>query len=344
MPAARRGCAWWPAHRTRSRCRSAARCRRPAPRRSCGESRDRRQRRIGERVTPGAVPGDGDDLVLGERADADHSDALHRPRQLATRLPAMSGNDSLARRLTAGQGRSMRAVVITEPGEPEVLRVDDRARSGAEAGRGSGRGGGDRGQPGRPAAAAGQLPAAARRVGVPRHGVLRHDRGAGRGRRRLERGRRRSARCSAGGGYAELRRGAGRPADARARRGLRWSTRRRCPRSPARCGRWSSAPTPAGCSPARGCWSTADRAASARWPSSSRTPAAPRVRHRGHRRARWSSAASSAPTSAINYRDEDFVERVLAETDRDGVDVVLDNMGGSYLPRNIAARSPPAAG
>jgi putative PIG3 family NAD(P)H quinone oxidoreductase len=40
---------------------------------------------------------------------------------------------------------------------------------------------------------------------------------------------------------------------------------------------------------------------------------------------------------AINYRDETFEERVLAETDGAGVDVVLDNMGAAYLPRNLAA-------
>jgi len=39
----------------------------------------------------------------------------------------------------------------------------------------------------------------------------------------------------------------------------------------------------------------------------------------------------------INYRDEDFVERVKAETDGDGVDVILDNMGAKYLGRNIDA-------
>lgn len=41
--------------------------------------------------------------------------------------------------------------------------------------------------------------------------------------------------------------------------------------------------------------------------------------------------------AAINYRDEDFEDRVRKETDGRGVDVVLDNMGASYLPRNIAA-------
>jgi NADPH:quinone reductase-like Zn-dependent oxidoreductase len=38
---------------------------------------------------------------------------------------------------------------------------------------------------------------------------------------------------------------------------------------------------------------------------------------------------------AINYRDEVFDDRVLAETHNAGVDVVLDNMGGVYLPRNV---------
>lgn len=39
----------------------------------------------------------------------------------------------------------------------------------------------------------------------------------------------------------------------------------------------------------------------------------------------------------INYRTEDFVERIRAETGGRGADVILDNMGASYLPRNVAA-------
>lgn len=39
----------------------------------------------------------------------------------------------------------------------------------------------------------------------------------------------------------------------------------------------------------------------------------------------------------VNYREEDFVERVLAATDGAGADVVLDNMGAKYLARNVAA-------
>jgi putative PIG3 family NAD(P)H quinone oxidoreductase len=38
---------------------------------------------------------------------------------------------------------------------------------------------------------------------------------------------------------------------------------------------------------------------------------------------------------AVNYNDDDFVERARAATDGDGVDVVLDIMGASYLARNL---------
>lgn len=37
----------------------------------------------------------------------------------------------------------------------------------------------------------------------------------------------------------------------------------------------------------------------------------------------------------IDYRNEDFVERVRAATDDRGADVVLDNMGAAYLARNV---------
>jgi len=39
----------------------------------------------------------------------------------------------------------------------------------------------------------------------------------------------------------------------------------------------------------------------------------------------------------INYREQDFVEQVKVATDGRGADVILDNMGASYLHRNISA-------
>jgi len=38
---------------------------------------------------------------------------------------------------------------------------------------------------------------------------------------------------------------------------------------------------------------------------------------------------------AINYREDDFVEAVRRATDGHGADVILDNMGASYLGRNV---------
>ncbi|MCF6369927.1 NAD(P)H-quinone oxidoreductase [Rhizobium halophilum] len=40
---------------------------------------------------------------------------------------------------------------------------------------------------------------------------------------------------------------------------------------------------------------------------------------------------------AINYREEDFVEVVKAETQGKGVDVILDMIGASYFDRNLSA-------
>ena len=37
----------------------------------------------------------------------------------------------------------------------------------------------------------------------------------------------------------------------------------------------------------------------------------------------------------VNYRDQDFVAEVRAATDGHGADVILDNMGASYLGRNV---------
>ncbi|MEK9662859.1 MAG: NAD(P)H-quinone oxidoreductase [Alphaproteobacteria bacterium] len=43
---------------------------------------------------------------------------------------------------------------------------------------------------------------------------------------------------------------------------------------------------------------------------------------------------------AVNYHDEDFVEAVRGATDGNGVDVILDMVGGDYLPRNIRCLKP----
>jgi putative PIG3 family NAD(P)H quinone oxidoreductase len=42
----------------------------------------------------------------------------------------------------------------------------------------------------------------------------------------------------------------------------------------------------------------------------------------------------------VNYREQDFVEEVLAATGGVGVDVILDNMGAKYLSRNVEALAP----
>ena len=39
----------------------------------------------------------------------------------------------------------------------------------------------------------------------------------------------------------------------------------------------------------------------------------------------------------VNYREQDFVEEVRRATDGHGADVILDNMGASYLGRNVDA-------
>jgi NADPH2:quinone reductase len=46
-------------------------------------------------------------------------------------------------------------------------------------------------------------------------------------------------------------------------------------------------------------------------------------------------ARAIGATHAINYKTEDFVERVAAITDGKGVAAVLDMVGGDYVPRNL---------
>ena len=43
---------------------------------------------------------------------------------------------------------------------------------------------------------------------------------------------------------------------------------------------------------------------------------------------------------AVNYREQDFLDEVLAATANRGADVILDNMGAKYLERNVKALAP----
>jgi putative PIG3 family NAD(P)H quinone oxidoreductase len=52
--------------------------------------------------------------------------------------------------------------------------------------------------------------------------------------------------------------------------------------------------------------------------------------------AKCARALELGATAAINYRTQDFVEEVHRVTDRKGVDVIIDMVGGDYLPRNLA--------
>ena len=48
-------------------------------------------------------------------------------------------------------------------------------------------------------------------------------------------------------------------------------------------------------------------------------------------------AAAHGAAHAINYKTQDFAAEVLAFTGGRGVDIVLDMVGGDYVPKNIAA-------
>lgn len=43
---------------------------------------------------------------------------------------------------------------------------------------------------------------------------------------------------------------------------------------------------------------------------------------------------------AINYKMQDFLAEILAATDNEGVDLILDPVGGAYLERNVRALRP----
>lgn len=52
--------------------------------------------------------------------------------------------------------------------------------------------------------------------------------------------------------------------------------------------------------------------------------------------AKLDACASLGAELLVNYREEDFVERVRVGTGGHGADVILDNMGAKYLARNVA--------
>ena len=47
-------------------------------------------------------------------------------------------------------------------------------------------------------------------------------------------------------------------------------------------------------------------------------------------------ASELGADAAVNYRTQDFVEEVHRVTDRAGVNIVIDMIGGDYVPRNLA--------
>jgi len=53
--------------------------------------------------------------------------------------------------------------------------------------------------------------------------------------------------------------------------------------------------------------------------------------------AKCARAVDLGAEAAVNYNEQDFVEVTQRLTDGKGVDVVLDMVGGDYLPRNVKA-------
>jgi NADPH:quinone reductase-like Zn-dependent oxidoreductase len=51
--------------------------------------------------------------------------------------------------------------------------------------------------------------------------------------------------------------------------------------------------------------------------------------------AKCATARDLGARAAINYRTQDFVEEVHRVTGRGGVDIVIDMVGGDYVPRNL---------
>lgn len=56
--------------------------------------------------------------------------------------------------------------------------------------------------------------------------------------------------------------------------------------------------------------------------------------------AKCAAARALGATHALNYNDGDFAPRVRELTGGEGVDIVLDMVGGEYFPRNLASLKP----
>ena len=98
-------------------------------------------------------------------------------------------------------------------------------------------------------------------------------------------------------------------------------------------------------SAARRCSSTAAPAGSARWRSRSARPSAPRsITTAGSAEKARALPASSAPTSAINYRDEDFVAATMEATGRRRRRRDPRHRWGRRTSSATSTRSPPTAG
>ena len=61
------------------------------------------------------------------------------------------------------------------------------------------------------------------------------------------------------------------------------------------------------------------------------------LHHRGQRRKMRRLCETLGASRAINYKNEDFVAVIKAETGGKGVDVILDMVGGDYIQRNMSA-------
>jgi hypothetical protein len=109
----------------------------------------------------------------------------------------------------------------------------------------------------------------------------------------------------------------------------------RCRRRCSRCGRTCS--SAAGSLRERRCSCTAARAGSGPPPSRWRGPAACGSSATAGTREKCAACEKLGADRAIDYTREDFAAVIGEITAGRGVDVILDMVGGDYLPRNLAS-------